>query len=463
MQCKKCLGKFEPPKNINLSNCPFCQAVLEEKTNFAMNSYETRILKIIQDRGEIVYTKKEFTGLIRDYFPNDELGRLLVSIVMKKGAIYVYNLKDSPENELQTKYKQVIDRISKETFIAKEIITPAVDLLCFGLGLKLHLTISKPEPELVTIQVPNQSQTSTIVQPLQVPIVQSNLNGFIINNGILVKYLGSDTSINIPNQVKSIGRVAFKDNIDLVEVIIPNTVKFIGESAFEGCYNLTTIILPNSITEIGGGMFFGCSKLTQITIPNTITEIGYSAFKDCTSLTQITFPDSVTTISGRAFENCNNLIHVSIPNSVTEIGWNVFFNTSWLNSLREKFNVVGAGILIKYLGNDNQITIPNSVNLIHFSAFECCLNLNQVTIPNSVNAICNSSFKDCTNLKLVSIPDSVTFIGDNAFEGCNNLSEINIPNSVKEIGKNAFLGCDILPENVRNRVASSKPSPFDFW
>lgn len=460
MQCKKCKGKFEPPENINLTNCPFCQELLQDTINYVPHSYEDRILKIIEDKGELIYTKKEFIGLIMDFFPNDDFGRLLISIISKKGALYIYNLKEFRENELQNKYNQVVDLIAKETFISKDVITPAVNLLCFGLGLKIQNQILNQVQNQNQVQVQNQNQT---VQPTQATNIQSNSQNFISKDGILIKYLGKDSIISIPNDITSISRSSFKDYTNLKEVTIPESVKFIGDSAFEGCTSLTNIIIPTSIKEIGGGMFYGCTSLNQIVIPNSIKEIGYSSFKDCTNLTQISFPNSVTTISGRAFENCSKLTYVIIPNSVTEIGYNVFLNTTWFTSLREKFNVVGAGILLKYVGNDNKIIIPNTVNSIYDSVFINCSTITEVTIPNSVTIIGDNAFKNCTNLKEVTIPNSVTKIGNNAFEGCINLSKINIPASVVDIGKSAFLGCEVLPEDVNKKIASTNPNPFDLW
>ena len=50
--------------------------------------------------------------------------------------------------------------------------------------------------------------------------------------------------------------------------------------------------------------------------------------------------------------------------------------------------------------------------------------------------------------KNVTIPDGVTEIAWSAFHGCIGLQSITIPDSVKEIGKDAFEGCDNIRECV---------------
>ena len=87
-----------------------------------------------------------------------------------------------------------------------------------------------------------------------------------------------------------------------------------------------------------------------------------------------------------------------------------------------------------------EVTIPNSITSIGWSAFYNCRNLTSVTIPNSVTSIVWSAFYNCRNLTSVTIPNSIESIGDNAFNGCSKLKKIEIPDSVTYIGSKAFYG-----------------------
>ena len=269
--------------------------------------------------------------------------------------------------------------------------------------------------------------------------------------------------ISIPNSVTGIGEQAFSWCRSLRQFSIPNSVTSIGESAFYNCKSLQQITIPNSETSIGKSAFSGCESLQQITIPNSVTSIGDSAFWRCKSLQQITIPNSVTSIGDSVFWGCESLQQITIPNSVTSIGGNPFGECSLLTLESQSFRfVIENGLLIdrtenniiSYVGNNEQITIPNSVTSIGDSAFWRCKSLQQITIPNSVTSIGDSAFSDCSSLQQITIPNSVTIIGDSAFSGCSSLQQITIPNSVTSIGGGLFIVLNLynklsFPKEVR--------------
>lgn len=110
------------------------------------------------------------------------------------------------------------------------------------------------------------------------------MDEFIIKNGKLERYNGSDEN-----------------------VIIPENVTRIGAFAFRGRKNLTSVVIPYGVTEIDYFAFGDCSSLIDITLPDSVTVIDEQAFSGCKSLTSINIPESVTKISGNVFYGCNNL------------------------------------------------------------------------------------------------------------------------------------------------------------
>lgn len=82
----------------------------------------------------------------------------------------------------------------------------------------------------------------------------------------------------------------YKAEKSVVVVEIPSIVRIdgvnykrvsISEEAFYNCKNLISINIPNNVTSIGGDAFPVCSNLTSINIPNSVVSIGIYAFQDC--------------------------------------------------------------------------------------------------------------------------------------------------------------------------------------
>ena len=227
----------------------------------------------------------------------------------------------------------------------------------------------------------------------------SNINGFVIENGVLKEYKGQGGDVAIPEGVTSIGREAFYYCQSLTSVVIPDGVTYIGDSAFEGCSSLTSVVIPKGVTSIGDRAFFGCSSLASIVIPEGVKSIGAEAFWRCRSLTSVVIPEGVTSIGASAFSDCSSLASVVIPEGV------------------------------KSIGNE---------------AFWGCKDLASVVIPKGVKSIGNEAFWGCSSLASIVIPKGVKSIGWKAFAGCSSLTSVVIPRSVTGIGKDAFGECPSL-------------------
>lgn len=177
-----------------------------------------------------------------------------------------------------------------------------------------------------------------------------------------------------------------------------------------------------------------------------VSRIGYQSFMDCTSIESVTVPNGVIYIGMDAFRNCTNLKNITIPDTVNEIGMLAFKDTAWLENQHD--GVVYAGKVVYTCKGEmpvyTNLTLKSDTTGIADIAFKEQKNLYRITIPDSVKVIGFGAFDGCTGLISVNIPDGVSEISGDVFEKCSSLENIVIPNSVKVIEYGAFKDCTNL-------------------
>ena len=260
----------------------------------------------------------------------------------------------------------------------------------------------------------------------------------------------------IPNDVTSIGEMAFLGCPKINTIAIPESVTKIEDDAFS-CSDITSLTLPQTIKHIGASAFQRCSKLESITIPMGVKIIKERTFQECAELTNITIPDSITSIEGSAFEGCTALTSIEISNSVTSIGERAFENCKNLTSVHigkslttfEK-NIFNYCNKLDSISVDKDNTTFDSRNdcnaIINSSTNELVLGFNSTIIPNTVIGIEKDAFMYRNGLKTFVIPESVKSIGENAFYACRNLTSVTLPSSLEMIGEDAFYDCSKLKD-----------------
>ena len=242
--------------------------------------------------------------------------------------------------------------------------------------------------------------------------------------------------MNRLRKVVSIGESAFKSDSygKIVSINLPKTIITIGASAF---YQSTaeSINIPENVREIGREAFFYCKNLTNISIPCSVISIGRSAFSGCEGLTSVNITDltawckiyfedegSQPLIYARhLYLNGKEVTDLVIPNSVTSIGKYAFFFCEGLTS----------------------VTIPNFVTYIGIAAFELCSALTTISIPNGIKTIEPYTFYGCTNLESVSFGDSLKVINGHSFGRDYKLTTITLPKNLETIGDCAFYESNI--------------------
>ncbi len=284
----------------------------------------------------------------------------------------------------------------------------------------------------------------------------------------------SHLTLRIPNLFEGKPVVAIEDNafdyfdktLYVDTIIIPENIVSIGHNAFAGCYsvqniditansnfifedgvlysadktiiyyvasnskdwaNKTQFIIPNSTTEIIGGAFANISTLETVTIEGltfengsynsngNLQKVGSYAFAGCYALKSIMIPNSLTEIGAFAFKDNYSLNSVVIDNTSSGlflVGKGAFENA--YNALRENGDYLTiANVLIKYIGDSEEVTLLDSIISIADGAFD----------RNSTDEVAsNYVIKKLT----ISSTSDLKYIGHEVFLSCSSLASINI-------------------------------------
>jgi hypothetical protein len=102
----------------------------------------------------------------------------------------------------------------------------------------------------------------------------------LIEDNVLLIYLGSDLEVTVHDGVVTIGEYAFSNKSEISEIILPDSVTTISSYAFKDCKNLVNIDLGDGLEYISSYAFENC-KFEYIHIPGSIQVIETKAFWGC--------------------------------------------------------------------------------------------------------------------------------------------------------------------------------------
>ena len=327
----------------------------------------------------------------------------------------------------------------------------------------------------------------------------SNINDFIIEDGVLKKYVGTGGEVVIPDGVTVIGFEAFYSVSGVTDVKIPNSTSKIGDYAFYCCHDIVHIDIPDSVEHIGCYAFNTCTNLS-ITFYGQ-ADVGEKAFDgvSCIFAPNLSFGCFDTTSSKRAaviFGYLENMREYKNEQIVEEYQKYIVSQRKKLISIILKKDIVE---IIALFAAKKKITIANFEEeflnpAIEAKAKDCVAFLLDWKVKNiSVDAIEKSIERELekdpynvTDMKklwayektkdgiiltaykgketMIAIPPeiggvAVSALGDNVFgpktktgtaktASClkvlKSITKIIIPNGIKSIGNSAFERCEKL-------------------
>ncbi len=238
----------------------------------------------------------------------------------------------------------------------------------------------------------------------------SSLKDFQIENGVLIKYLGEDLIVSIPDCVVELSKFCFED-VNVEEIIVPSTVEKISDVAFNETPNLKRIVVDSANPTYCSvdGCLYSKDKKRFILSPNRMDTLNiaegcevilpYAFFQR--KVAGIVFPKTLKSFEHSAICNCyidaNELI---IPDIKFEDG--------------EWFNATTLPYLVRLEG----------IKTLEAGAFAFSL-FGAMRLPNTLTEIGDWSFYNC-NMSRVYVPKTVTKIGKNVFaiDGPIQLAEV---------------------------------------
>lgn len=295
---------------------------------------------------------------------------------------------------------------------------------------------------------------------LTIPCVSASADegDFVINNGILISYTGSDREVTIPSEVLYIGDNAFRNNTSLEKVVLGDSVMAVGNCSFYGCTSLASVEQTQSVGVIGAYAFYNTPYLnsrtnefvtindilikynggsSSLVIPQSVRVISSYTFAYNKNITSVVIGDNVEEIGEGAFYMCQNLSSVDISPDVSVIGGYAFYDTPWLKNDTRTYVIEGKNILIACKSDSKDISIPADVETVGTGAFYMS-DVESVTFPENTKVIGMRSFMGCENLKEVDIHDGILLIDSQAFYNCPTLEKATIAPSVQVIKSQAF-------------------------
>lgn len=111
-----------------------------------------------------------------------------------------------------------------------------------------------------------------------------------------------------------------------------------------------------------------------------------------------------------------------------------------------KYMDIKNGVLLRYTGRAETVTIPSCVSVVDKEAFKGVEFLRKVVIPGTVKELRERSFAECPQLESAVLSSAETKLGENLFANCGELKQVHLPADMQEIPAGLFCDCSSLAQ-----------------
>lgn len=321
----------------------------------------------------------------------------------------------------------------------------------------------------------------------------SNLDLTVLNSIYCKNY---KVKTSDPNYKSIDGVIYSKDGKDIVRVPFQKEELVIAE----GTENFCLYSILYSTDDWEGDPLYSC-QVKEITLPTSLKKVDIQKYKpNCynNEFGNLEFTILSHQLDGRSLALLHHqLSYYDMDASLIE---NIAKQLPEQISFTEDMYITKDGVLLAYVGNGGEVSVPKNVTVIGDGAFfEKEDSLDKVHLPEGLTEIGKEAFAYCSdplgestkNLE-INIPSTVTKIGDDAFyfssikhitlpenlqtigssaladtnietltfpkglkkipaylcSGCTSLKTVVLPKEITHIGDHAFRGCPLTPFNL---------------
>jgi len=378
--------------------------------------------------------------------------------------------------------------------------------------IDLHTKASKQEMLEIQAKMDAQGLECRVwrMQNPDVDYVEDGLD--VYENGVWISYTGEqshlrpwDTFDDI--DVTAIGDGLFKGNQTLQYFAVPYSDVFttIGAEAFADS-TLHTIDLFDSVTTINGGAFRNCVNLTELILPESVEFVGAEALYGCTGLKTLIVLCDPTVLPEDLFDVWPEDLEIYVGDNATDeqvkylsrIAGRPFYypvtrmseelpmldampyeplpgEDFWYDAEFARLDtydgyelnlvlpwqiddtlltMIGGGMMQRASYGDNyevelpvvSVVIPENYTDIPAYTFMGCETLETVICYAPLEMLNDSMFQNCTSLREVIFVNGIGGIGNYVFDNCPSLETVYVGPYVESVGEYAF--CDGFGEEL---------------
>ena len=286
--------------------------------------------------------------------------------------------------------KILIDGVNIKDFVVPEDVNTIDDYTFYNCSFITSITIPNSVTSIASTAFHGCTSLTSVVWDAK------NCNDFALNNkesyptSPFYNLRSKITLFSFGEDVEHIPAYLCYGMDKLTTIDIPNNVTTIGDYAFSSCSGMNSVTIGKDVNNIGEGAFYGCHSIAKTHINDiaswcnikfddySANPISYSHnfYINDQNIKDLVIPNTVDSIHNYAFYGCNALTSITINNSVTDIGYSAFYSCSSLSS----------------------VAIGNGVTKIGNSAFAGCTGLNLLCLGTGIQSIAAGAFADCTKL-----------------------------------------------------------------